>query len=158
MTNEENRTYRMFLCDDVAAMGSRFLTRCFDHTNVKLSYIVGGANGVTKDKLVQVYKSKDYDFCVMAGDDEIVDLVTEVLCEDGVVGDPVLPVTLNYILFCPEVLSTFASIPCPCSSGAEKNFYKICQNWLTTSYSMNIESVRQLQQRLTEETLQGHLN
>lgn len=62
MTNEENRTYRMFLCDDVAAMGSRFLTRCFDHTNVKLSYIVGGANGVTKDKLVQVYKSKDYDF------------------------------------------------------------------------------------------------
>lgn len=94
----------------------------------------------------------------MAGDDEIVDLVTEILCEDGVVGDPVLPVTLNYILFCPEVLSTFASIPCPCSSGAEKNFYKICQNWLTTSYSMNIESVRQLQQRLTEETLQGHLN
>lgn len=153
MKIKPTKTYRVFLCDDVAALGRHYIKRCFNETTVTLSYIVGDANGVVKEKPVRVYKSKDYNFCIMSGGDEVIDCIVDIL-DEHVYGDPIIPVTINYILFCPTLLSAFASVPGPSTPGAEECLYKICQTWLTFSDSMNIESVRQLTQSLTG-TLQG---
>lgn len=155
MKNKQAKTFRMYMCDDLVAMGNGYLNRCFDDIVVPLACIIGGVDGKLLEKPVRVYKSKDYDFCVMAGGDEIVDFLAEIINED-VYGDPVIPVTLNYILFCPDLLSAYAAVQWPSIPSAEKSLYKICKTWLTTPYSMNIEGVRPLPQSLT--ALQGPIN
>ena len=155
MNNKEEKIFRIYMCDDVAALGSGYLNRCFDTTVVPLTCMIGGADGELVEKPVRVYKSKDYGFCVLSGGDEVVDFIAELL-GDNVYGDPVLPVILDYILFCPDLLSSFATVQWPSIPSAEKSLYTMCQTWLTSFNSMNIESVRPLPQSLT--TLQGPLN